>query len=83
MEKKMKIGTMKFCRSQWGCGKAELLAVFSMLGSLLMPNKLAFLQEASWTTLGVLSNSLPRPSYRKLTSQIFALRARNFIKARN
>ena len=67
---------MKFCGSEWGCGKAELLAVFSVLGRLLLPNRLAFLQEASWTTLGVPSNFVP-------TSQIFALWARNFIKTRN
>ena len=81
IQRTRKIGILKFCGCQWVCGKAEDPRDFSGLGCLLLPNRRVFLQEASWITWGVLSSPLVRPSYRKPTSQNFALWARNVIKA--
>ena len=76
-----KIGVLKFCGNQQVCGKAELPRDFSVLGFLLQPNRRVFLQESSWTTCCMLMNPVPRPSYRKSTSQNFALWAQKFIKS--
>jgi len=81
IQRTRKIGLLKICGTQWVCSKAELSFGFSVLGCLLQPNSLVFVQEAPWTTRDAPLNPLPRPSYRKSTSRNFALWARNVINA--